>query len=100
MRDPEGNGKLLLSKDRRHILDWPQLPTVLSSKLKIWAPGKYQSRLNPHIKLEDQFEWNPKDDDDDQEPLPADVEVIIKEERDRRHARTVLYPTTLNSGRH
>ena len=79
MRDPEGNGKLLLSKDRRHILDWPQLPTVLSSKLKIWAPGKYQSRLNPHIKLEDQFEWNPKDDDDDQEPLPADVEVIIKE---------------------
>lgn len=94
MRDPRGNGKLLLSKERRPILDWPQLPKVLSSKVKAWAPGKYQSPLNPHIKLEDQFESNPKDDGDDEQPLPAEVEVIIKDERDQRHTRTILYPTT------
>ncbi|KAI4249371.1 MAG: hypothetical protein L6R42_009024 [Xanthoria sp. 1 TBL-2021] len=51
MRDPN-DGKVLLSKERHPILDWPELPKVLSSQVE-GLLLEYWCRLNQHIKIED-----------------------------------------------
>lgn len=51
MRDPD-DGKVLLSQERHPILDWPELPKVLSSQVE-GLLLEYWCRLNQHIKIED-----------------------------------------------
>ncbi|KAL8757205.1 MAG: hypothetical protein Q9199_002390 [Rusavskia elegans] len=51
MRDPD-DGKVLLSNERHPILDWPELPKVLSSQVE-GLLLEYWCRLNQRIKIED-----------------------------------------------